>query len=265
MRIENLAGDEREGGLAPENSADLAGVNGGGLVDRPLAPLGRGKKVKGDEAKSTRPLQENDGQLVITDIRQGVKNPNCANIFINGKYSFSLDITQLVDFRLKNGVVVSEEELAELKKASEFGKLYQRALEWVLMRPRSVRETRDYLNRKIYDKKLDKAYIETILSRLEEKKYLSDENFARWYVENRFVKKGVSQKRLKMELFKKGISAEIAERTLAESERDEVEEARKMIAKKRARYDDEKLIAYLCRQGFSYQLVRSLIQDSEKD
>ena len=53
-----------------------------------------------------------------------------------------------VDFKLKVGLVLTEERLAELKKASEFGKLYQRALEWVLVRPRSEREVRDYLKRR---------------------------------------------------------------------------------------------------------------------
>ena len=208
---------------------------------------------------------DESNSLAITDIRQGVKNQNRANIFVNGKYSFSLDIAQLVDFKLKIGKIITPEDLDEYKKASDFGKLYQRTLEWVLLRPRSVRETRDYLNRKIYEKKLDKAYTERIIERLAHKNYINDQDFARWYVENRFVKKGISRKRLKLELLKKGISGEITEQVLAESERDEVEEARKMIAKKRAQYDDEKLISYLCRQGFSYQLARSLVLDPEKD
>ena len=86
--------------------------------------------------------------LVVTNIKQGVKNPNRANIFIDGKYSFSLDISQVVDFKLKIGQKITPEQLAELKQASEFGKLYHRTLEWVLMRPRSIRETKDYLAKK---------------------------------------------------------------------------------------------------------------------
>ena len=86
--------------------------------------------------------------MKITNIKQGVKNPNRANIFVDDKYSFSLDISQVVDFKLKVGLEISDEQLAEYKSASEFGKLYQRTLEWVLIRPRSIRETRDYLVRK---------------------------------------------------------------------------------------------------------------------
>ena len=200
--------------------------------------------------------------FVITDIRQGVKNPNRANIFINDKYTFSLDISQVVDFKLKVGLRISEEELAEYKKASEFGKLYQRTLEWVLVRPRSEKELYDYLYKKIYEKKLDKNYINTIIDRLKNKKYVDDVKFARYYVENRFVKKGISRKRLKMELMKKGISKEIIDEAVGA--RDDEEEILKIIAKKRAKYDNDKLIQYLCRQGFSYQLAQSLVT-REKD
>ena len=68
------------------------------------------------------------------------------------------------------------------------------------------------------------------------------------------MKKGVSRKKLEMELIKKGISREILDEVL--DGRDDEDEVKKMIAKKRNKYDDEKLIAYLCRQGFSYDLVK---------
>ncbi len=196
----------------------------------------------------------------ITGLKQGVKNPNRVNVFVNSVYSFSLDVSQVVDFKLKVGMEITGKQLEEFKKASEFGKFYQRALEWVLVRPRSEKETRDYLSKKIFEKKLDKNYIATTVERLKEKGYLDDFGFAKWYVENRFVKKGVSSKRLKMELMKKGISLENISEVLDNSERNDEEEILKIIAKKRAKYDDEKLIAYLCRQGFSYQLAQDLVQ-----
>ncbi len=195
--------------------------------------------------------------MIITNLKQGVKNPNRVNVFVDEKYAFSLDVAQVVDFKLKVDLEIDEEELAEFKKASEFGKLYQRTLEWVLVRPRSEKETRDYLAKKIYEKKLDKNYIDLIIERLRARKYLDDAKFAEWYVENRFVKKGISRKRLKMELVKKGIKKEIIEHVA--NFRNDEEEIRKIIERKRKKYDDEKLINYLFRQGFDYQLARSLV------
>ena len=89
------------------------------------------------------------------------------------------------------------------------------------------------------------------------------EVFAEWYVENRFIKKGISKKRLRMELMKKGITKEIIDEVL-EGRDDEVE-IDKIIERKRDKSDDEKLISYLCRQGFSYQLAQSRVREYGKD
>ncbi len=200
----------------------------------------------------------------ITALKQGLKNPDRVNVFVNDKFSFSLDISQIVDLKIKVGMVVSAADLAEFKKASEFGKLYQRTLEWVLVRPRSEREAYDYLYKKIYEKKLDKNYINRIIEKLKDKNYLDDFRFAEYYVENRFVKKGISLRRLEMELLKKGVSEETIKQVLVESPRSEEEEIKKVILKKRAKYDDEKLTAYLVRQGFPYDLVRELVLESSE-
>lgn len=242
--------------------------------------------------------------MVITDIKQGIKNENRVNVFVDGKFAFSLDLAQVVDLNVKVGRTVTVDELAELKKASEFGKMYQRALEWVLMRPRSERELWDYLRRSAQKREMkekknewDKArelaeavargedvkrlerrnmraiekanhrekydFDDLIVERLCARGYVNDRKFAEFWVENRCVKKGISHKRLKMELARKGISQEIIEEVL--DGRNEAEEIRKVIAKKRSRYDDEKLIAYLCRQGFSYDLAKQIVAEMSEE
>ena len=227
-------------------------------------------------------------RLIITNLRQGVKNPNRVNVFVNSKYALSLDVAQVVDLGVKVGLEISEDELEEFKKASEYGKLYQRTLEWVLVRPRSVRETRDYLSKKLKTSSSDSLLrarrygaqslvplpvgrvqssedilelSENIIQKLLDKKYLDDYKFAEWYVENRFVKKGISKKRLKIELMKKGVAREIVDEVI--DDRDDEEEIRKVIAKKRAKYDDEKLMGYLVRQGFSYDLVKQVLSEEQ--
>ena len=164
---------------------------------------------------------------------------------------------------VKKGREIDREQLGEFKKASEFGKLYQRTLEWTLLRPHSEREIYDYLKKKIYDKKLDKDLIERIIDRLKEKGYIDDEKFAQYYIENRFVKKGISRKRLKMELKKKGVNETLAEMVLGE--RSDVDEIKKIVQRKQKKYDKEKLIAYLCRQGFSYELVKEVVEEELRD
>ena len=211
---------------------------------------------------------------VVTDIKEAVRDRDRLNIFIDNKFYCSLALSQLVDLKIKIGRQLSDEELASLKHASEFGKLYQRALEYALLRPHSTKEMQDYLKKKTLDKKVrvkdrktgeyktvvkqgvDKSLVAPVMERLCERGYVDDERFAQLWLENRSLRKGASLKKLKLELKAKGISDDIIERCLAESPRNEREELRKMIERKAKRYSDEqKLIQYLLRQGFNYSDV----------
>lgn len=234
------------------------------------------KSSSGDTSKDwLAQFNEQEPALTITQITSGVRDPNRVNVFINGRYTLSLDIRQVVDLHIKVGRKLSQDELQDLHKASEFGKLYKRALEWALSRPHSIWETREYLRRRqlhriqnnrkrLQDelKPLPEIQDETIslvLDRLIEKGYVNDRTFAKYYVENRFVKKGISQKRLELELRKKQVPDSIIKDVLSSSTRDEKTELLKIIQKKRHKYDNQKLISYLVRQGFKYDLVKEIV------
>lgn len=207
----------------------------------------------------------------VSDIREAVRDKNRVNIYIDDKFFCSLDIAQVVDLRIKIGRELSDDELEELKRASDFSKFYNRALEYALMRPHSSKEVRDYLKRKTLDRKVrvknqktgeykivlkqgyDQSLVEPVYQRLEERGYIDDRRFAETWVENRNITKGSSLKKLRQELSQKGIPQCIIEEVLAETDRDDVAELRKIIARKAKKYPDEqKLIQYLMRQGFNY-------------
>lgn len=228
------------------------------------------------------------GARKVTDIKQSLKDENRVNIFIDYSFAFSLDIAQVVDYKLKVGKALSDLEIDRLERASSFGKLYQNTLEWVLNRPHSIKETREHLvtkqgkremanrqalrNRertkedrqkyKLRTRELPNITdedIEQVVTKLIEKGYLDDAKFARYYIENRFARKGISQKRLKQELQQKGLDSEVIGEALDATERSDDEEIQKIIAKKRNKYTDDKLIAYLVRQGFDYQRVKAAV------
>ena len=102
------------------------------------------------------------------------------------------------------------------------------------------------------------------MQRLIEKGYVDDFKFAKFWIENRNQRKGSSIKKLKSELFSKGVSDEIIEQILASSKRNDSEEIQKIIAKKAKKYTDEKkLVAYLARQGFSYDEIKRALSKDE--
>lgn len=216
--------------------------------------------------------------MKITSISAQIKNPNRVSISVDGKYRFSLDISQVVDLGVKVGKEYTEAELTELEDESQFGKLYARALEYSLMRPHSMREVRDYLYRKTRATKyksrtgeikeregVSEEITERIFNRLVERGYVSDEKFTRWWVENRNQRKGTSLRKLQAELRAKGVDSKIIEAELQESSRTDQDELQKIIAKKRSRYDDpQKFMQYLARQGFSYDDIKEALE-SEQD
>lgn len=225
--------------------------------------------------------EQEDEYYTITKMNPGVRDTNRVNIFLDGHFVFSLDVTQVVEFGLKVQQKITPERLTELRKASEFGKLYQRTLEWALTRPHSIRETRDYLRRRQYKRKqlnrqrardekkplaeIDDEVAQLVIDRLIEKKFLNDQKFAEFYVENRYLRKGISHKRLRMELMQKGVDAELINAALEKVPRDEDEEIKKVIAKKRTRYDDFQLVGYLVRQGFNFQQAKDAVAQSHTD
>jgi regulatory protein len=213
--------------------------------------------------------------MKITALKTQVRDKNRVNVSIDGKYRLSLDMLQLAEMGLRTGQEISEEELIKLEEESQFGKLYTRSLEYALTRPRSLREIKDYLYRKTRDtrtqqgavrKGVSVALTERVFDRLLSKGYLDDEKFARFWVENRNIRKGSSIRKLQSELSAKGVTREIIDSVLEGSERSDAEEILKIIAKKAQRYDDQqKLVAYLARQGFRYDDIQEALRSIESD
>jgi regulatory protein len=211
--------------------------------------------------------------MKITAISAQVRDKDRVNVSVDGKYRFSLDVLQLVDLGIKIGNEYTEEEMLKLEEESLFGKLYSRTLEYSLMRPHSVREVKDYLYRKTRDtrtkegavrKGVSQQLTERVLERLIQKGYVDDEKFARFWIENRNLRKGSSMRKLSAELSAKGVDRTIIESLIGESERHDESELKKIIEKKRPRYDDEqKFMAYLARQGFSYDDIKAALAETD--
>lgn len=193
--------------------------------------------------------------MVITALKQQVKNPDRVSIFVDGKYEFSLSLDDLVKHRLKNGDELSSGDVKKYKKISADGKLRARALEWLMSRPHSEREFRDYL----YRKKAEPEQIDSLAVEFSAKGYLDNSKFALWYAEL-LGRRGKSARAIKSELFAKGISREDAEAAVEQGSGDEVLRLKAVIEKKsklsRYKNDPPKLAKYLTSQGYSWQDVK---------
>ena len=196
--------------------------------------------------------------MQITALKKQVRRPDRVNVFVDGKYALSLSFDQLVTHKVSNGQELDAKKLKSLQKISTDGKLREGALAWLLIRPHSERELRDYLRRK----KAADELTEKIVAEFTQKKYLNDQKFAHWLTELR-IRGGRSNRAIKSELFAKGVSREVIDDSLGLFD-DESERLQQLIAKKRqtARYqkDESKLKQYLVQQGYSYSLVKEILK-----
>jgi regulatory protein len=128
-------------------------------------------------------------------------------------------------------------------------------------RPHSTREFRDYL----YRKKAEKDLIEKLVEEFTEKKYLNDENFARWFAELR-ARKNKSARAIKSELASKGISPDTIQSVVTELGTDEGEKealiklVNKLSTRPRYAADPNKLTANLISKGFRYSDIKEVLE-----
>ena len=200
--------------------------------------------------------------MKLTGIKQQVKNPDRYSLFVEGKYAFSLSADALLDSRLVTGQALTGEEIDQYKRLSAEDKAYGLALAYVVRRMRSRGELQDYFRRKQYAPELSRQ----LLKKLQHLGFVNDEEFAMRWVENRRLLKATSTKKLLLELRQKHIDSDIIERVLTADGTDEKDLLRQVISKKRqqSRYQDkQKLIAYLARQGYSYDDIKTVLNENE--
>ena len=231
----------------------------------------------------------NVGQLKITKISQQIKKSDRYSIYINDKYSFSLNEYQLSSANISIGKIVTKTELENYATESQFGKIYERALGYVMIRPHSSKEIHDYLVRILFyprpksyvDKSGQRQYIkqavdkvqaqqilDRVVARLSEKGYINDEVFANAWVASRTSNKKSSTRKMRQELLVKGVSDQIIATVLQKNDINERDNIKYIISKKwrQQKYqDDTKLKQYLLRQGFSYDDIKDTLNSMDSE
>ena len=202
--------------------------------------------------------------MQITDIKRQEKRQGRFSIYADGKYAFSLSDWQLAKSGIKLGREISKVDLDDLKYQSEFGKIYDRTLMWLGMRPRSECEIDQYLKKKTDNQET----IAAVKEKVAQINQINDRAFAESWVNSRRSLKSTSKYRLAQELRQKRISDEIISAVLSEDETTDLETIIQIIEKKsrQSRYkDQDKMMAYLSRQGFRYDDIKAaFMQLAEK-
>ncbi len=202
--------------------------------------------------------------MKITSIKQQVKRSDRYSIFVDGKYVFSLSEVALLESKLVNGQELSEEQVGKYKQLSADDKLYNLALRYVAIRPRTKWEIKTYLERK----KASPTLLDILLNKLSNIELIDDEKFALSFVNDRRLLRPTSRRKMIMELRKKHVTDDIIQKAIGHEITDEQTALQTIVERKRrqTKYQDNlKLMQYLARQGFDYNDIKTAIQNKSID
>jgi regulatory protein len=200
---------------------------------------------------------------IIADKKPGVQR---SNIFLDGKFAFSLDYEVILKEYLKVGRNLSQAEVMELTRADQYQRCLNASFHFLAYRPRSEAEVRQQLQRRGYESQ----DIEKTISELKRLDLINDTTFAEFWKDNRNFFRPRSQRMVKQELREKGVDTAVIDETVESI--DDWENAYKAAAFKARTLpitDYEifrhRLSGYLQRRGFNYGVINNIVKQTWKE
>jgi len=196
----------------------------------------------------------------ITALRVQRRNRNRVNVYLDGRFAFGLAAIEAA--RLRVGQVLSDEDIARLRQRDTAERAAGRALDLLSYRPRSEAEIRERLT-----ERYDPETAGEVLERLRRSGLVDDREFARYWVQNRLEHNPRGAVALRQELYQKGVDESAIEEALAEYDEEEAAARAAEMARRKLRglppdVFRRRLTDYLLRRGFSYGVVRAVVQQA---
>ncbi|HZP95779.1 MAG TPA: regulatory protein RecX [Candidatus Limnocylindria bacterium] len=149
------------------------------------------------------------------------------------------------------------------------GDPYDAAVRYLAGRPHTVAE----IHRHLRSKRFDDEVIAQAIDRLRAQRYVDDEAFARWWLEQRERFRPRGDRALRSELSQKGVSRDVIELVLGERAPDaDVELAKRALSRPLTRWATlppqerkRKIHAYLAARGFDYGTIEEVMRASVED
>jgi regulatory protein len=183
------------------------------------------------------------------------------NIFLDGKFAFSLEAEVAVKEGLKPGQEITASRNEVLVRSDQYLRCLNAAAHLLGYRPRSECELRERLHQRGFR---DKCIQET-LDKLKEQGLMNDLKFAQFWKENRETFSPRSQWLIKSELRRKGVAEKIIEQ--ATDDLDDGSSAYRLALKKSCNLSlsdhqlfQRRLQYYLKRHGFGYDITKNTIE-----
>lgn len=195
------------------------------------------------------------------------KNKKRANVYLDGKFGFGIDLENLLKLKIKEGQYINESEIEKIVGISESQKIWDRLLRFVSTRPKSEKEVRDWFLRK----KVTGSLADKYLRRLKRLDFIDDLKFALWWIEQRLSFRPKPKKIIEQELKVKGVKKEIIDKAFSSFQIDEYGQAKAVFEKNKLRWKNLppdkfriKASGFLLRRGYSWEVVKKVLSLEEE-
>lgn len=189
------------------------------------------------------------------------------NVYVNDKYAFPISESVMIKFRVFKGMELTDDLIAELTKADEVSKAYNRALDYIASQLRSEKEVSD----KLLGIDISPEVIEQVLKKLREQNFVDDTNYAESYVHTQVRLETKGPRTITTHLRQKGIGEIDIEKGLQDyPEEVQVENGLKLGQKLAKRYEknplsmmNQKIRQGLMSNGFGGDVVTQIMSELE--
>ena len=197
----------------------------------------------------------------ITAMRAGKRRAKRVNMFLDGRFAFSLEAKVVAEEGLHVGQELSTSQIEALAMSDKFDRCLNAANRFLSYRPRSESELRERLHRRGFDG----DSVEAAIARLKEQGLVDDVAFAQFWKDSRESFSPRSQWLTRLELRRRGVASDIIDRVAGDV--DDNDSAYRAALGKAGRlplsdYQSfrRRLGEYLKRRGFDYGVINHTVR-----
>lgn len=216
-----------------------------------------------EDAERAEDFNSQNGKLSISAFDRGASGD--VRITLSDGSSFFAPESFVYDEKLSIGTTLDPTECRRLQLGAEVARAYRKALDLLAGRDHSA----FLLRRKLMLRRFSGEAIDEALVRCRESGALDDERFAVHWVQSRIRRHPEGRVRLLAGLMKNGVHRTLADKVINRTVTSDVEQelakqaAQKLLRKKSLKR--EKLLASLAARGFSYGMIRAVLETIDPD